>query len=651
MIGRLRGLGYQTGLFAASDLGFESLDAFLFNQNYDKFHHYGSASKKFKAEHYLNSWGGDDHSMVDESIRWVKSLGSGNSGGDNGDGSGGGGDDRPWMMHLLSDSTHHPYSVPKGDPAPFKGGDGRLDAYHNSMRYTDECLGRLVDGLKASGEWENTMFIVTGDHGEAFGAANGDHPRNYLHKNFMYEENVRTHLMIHDPSVASAASAAAAPSKADRPLVSERVASVGDIFPTIVAAVTGSRQSVTHLPGDEGKGGSAVESNRDIPGRSLLSSQWVPRAVFFHKTSAPIQWGLRDGRYKFIANQVGSHAELYDLRTDPKEHNNLIKALPKGFRAPSDAKVGGAVSPAMMVEAYHAMSEAWFMHVHCLFMRRLNGYQHGGGCFDHTKPGTEGAVTMRQAGPKKGAFGYKNEAGEFKETQFVDLRTSSVCLFTEWLPYETSEKVFLDFAPKELHRGLQRVSDPTPSALTAGVTPEQRQVVEWTIEPAWHTTWWYFHMTTPLTVGTWEVIVWSSSTGGEKDTKLLTTVVEVKSAWPAKLPAGLIAFETNDDGTPDANRCALLTKSMRTGYTAKNGTFYPTSTFHPGQRRISMEVKWTACGSKRNIEYRTADPSNEVYTFKQNSKLRPYTPNPTLQAPSPILYITLFPAHTMRCLI
>ena len=38
---------------------------------YEKFHHYGIADKLFKKRAYLNSWGGNDHTMVEEMFKWV----------------------------------------------------------------------------------------------------------------------------------------------------------------------------------------------------------------------------------------------------------------------------------------------------------------------------------------------------------------------------------------------------------------------------------------------------------------------------------------------------------------------------------------------------------------------------------------------------
>lgn len=151
----LHAANYTTGLFASSDLQFEGLDTFLRNQGYSTFHHFGLASKQFRKEHYLNSWGGDDHSAADLLADWViakcvrrccaRRCGASAS------------RVLPAMparrraksgeqafAHFLPDATHHPYSVPHAFPLPLRGQDPRQTRYLNSLHYTDMSIGRIV---------------------------------------------------------------------------------------------------------------------------------------------------------------------------------------------------------------------------------------------------------------------------------------------------------------------------------------------------------------------------------------------------------------------------------------------------------------------------------------------------------------------------
>jgi len=48
-------------------------------------------------------------------------------------------------------------------------GSSRIDGYDGEIRFTDLHLGRLIAHLRASGLWDRTAVILTGDHGEGFG--------------------------------------------------------------------------------------------------------------------------------------------------------------------------------------------------------------------------------------------------------------------------------------------------------------------------------------------------------------------------------------------------------------------------------------------------------------------------------------------------
>ena len=90
--------------------------------------------------------------------------------------------------------------------------------------------------------------------------------------------------------------------------MSRRVATVGDIMPTLLAA--------------------AGLAGVDVPGRSLWHEWFTAQPVFFHKNVTPEQWGLRDGPWKYIAGIRNREAELYDLVRDPDEQVNLAGQNP-----------------------------------------------------------------------------------------------------------------------------------------------------------------------------------------------------------------------------------------------------------------------------------------------------------------------------------
>ncbi len=117
--------------------------------------------------------------------------------------------DEPFFGFMFFNSTHHQYYYPSEfkkfnpiktpslidfkqgkDPKPY------LNHYKNSLYFVDSLIGKLIANLKEQGEWDNTILIVTSDHGEEFGdtrATRFGHGSNYSR----YQTHVP--LVIHWP--------------------------------------------------------------------------------------------------------------------------------------------------------------------------------------------------------------------------------------------------------------------------------------------------------------------------------------------------------------------------------------------------------------------------------------------------------------------
>lgn len=172
---------------------------------------------------------------------------------------------------------------------------------HDYMRVihsVDRNVGRVLDYLKAHNLLENTMIVYTSDQGFYM----GEH--GWFDKRFMYEESFRTPLLVRLPGG----------KKGD---IDEMVQNI-DYGPTIL-----------DLAG--------VEVPKDMHGVSflpLLKGEKVPdwrTSLYYHYYEYPAEhavrrhYGVRTGRYKLIHfyNDIDCW-ELYDLKTDPSEMNNLF---------------------------------------------------------------------------------------------------------------------------------------------------------------------------------------------------------------------------------------------------------------------------------------------------------------------------------------
>ena len=167
--------------------------------------------------------------------------------------------------------------------------------YRNALYYGDASLGALMRGLRARHLDRDTLWIVVGDHGEAF----GQHEGNYGHTFRLYDENVHVPFVV------------AAPGLLPGQIRSSRVVSLLDTAPTVLDLI-GLGAQETHRTGQYFQG---------YQGRSVLDSE--PRMAFFFADYSVRMFGVRDGSRKFIYELDSGRARLFDLDADPRERVDL----------------------------------------------------------------------------------------------------------------------------------------------------------------------------------------------------------------------------------------------------------------------------------------------------------------------------------------
>jgi arylsulfatase A-like enzyme len=171
-----------------------------------------------------------------------------------------------------------------------------VDAYDESIAYLDSELGALFDQLKKRGQWDNTLVIVTADHGESY----GDHGLLY-HGHSLYSDQVNVPLVVSWPAGGIG--------------TARRVDPVGlNQIPATVAQVAG-------LP-------------TLFPGRSLLAvpdTSGAPIVLGVGRRSVvPFGWpssrgwiaGLVTARWRYLEQEDGT-ARLYDPIADPGDLTDL----------------------------------------------------------------------------------------------------------------------------------------------------------------------------------------------------------------------------------------------------------------------------------------------------------------------------------------
>jgi arylsulfatase A-like enzyme len=267
----LAGSGYATALFHSGRFMYLGMDAVVRDRGFDTLADAGDIGG-----HHQSSFGVDEPSTVDRILRWVDGVAA----------------DRPFFVTYLPIAGHHPYETPERGPY---AEDQEFGRYRNALHYGDAALGALMRGLDVRGRRQNTVWIVLGDHGEAF----GQHEGNYGHTFHVYDENVRVPFLI------------SAPGLFPRQIRSRRVVSLIDTAPTVLEMA-------------------GIQAPENYQGHSMLGGG--PRMAFFFADYSRPMLGLRDGRMKFIYELDSGRSRMFDLEKDPGERSNVADRNPERGR-------------------------------------------------------------------------------------------------------------------------------------------------------------------------------------------------------------------------------------------------------------------------------------------------------------------------------
>jgi len=239
---------------------------------------------------------------VEEALDWIDSLGG-----------------EPFFVFLHTYEVHHPYEPSPDDLAGFaprytgelpstisvdllreinaheaeigaEDLDYIVSAYDAEIVAMDRSIGQLIEAMRSRGLYENSLIVLTSDHGEEF----SEHGTVGWHSHTLYEELLRVPLILKLPGGDLAGTTV------------ETSARLIDVAPTIVEAVG--------LASPPEFGGSALLGDR--PSRSS------PVVARIDHGSLEVE-SLRVEHWKWFAGR------LYDLRTDPNEQRDLAAAKPE----------------------------------------------------------------------------------------------------------------------------------------------------------------------------------------------------------------------------------------------------------------------------------------------------------------------------------
>jgi arylsulfatase A-like enzyme len=226
------------------------------------------------------------------------------------------GQSRPFFLYQAFNAPHVPLQPAAEWLVRVRQREPGLDAKRASLaaliEHMDAGIGRVVETLKANGQYDNTLVIFTSDNGGDLPAAA---TTGGLHggKGMMFEGGIRVPMC------------AAWPGRIGPETKSDRVALTMDLFPTICDAA--QAQPPPRIDGvsllAELQGRAAPPPERDLV--------WVRReggAAFQGREF----YALRRGDCKLLHNTPFQPYELYNLRDDPGETRDLARSEPRIFR-------------------------------------------------------------------------------------------------------------------------------------------------------------------------------------------------------------------------------------------------------------------------------------------------------------------------------
>lgn len=195
---------------------------------------------------------------------------------------------QPFFLSILTLTSHHNYRVPKNFKAKNWLDQKILNNYLNTLAYTDEFISAVFDLFNNQDYLKNTLFVIVGDHGEAF----GEHGR-MQHDTVIYQEGHEIPMILVGPGIHSSSKI-------------KGVRQTIDLFPTVLNML-----------------GFDINNNHS-PGKNLFTTEGH-NEIFLSCWYKNYCMAIRQGDWKVIYHYNRQSPEIFNLDQDPLEKNNLIQ--------------------------------------------------------------------------------------------------------------------------------------------------------------------------------------------------------------------------------------------------------------------------------------------------------------------------------------
>ncbi|MEO0742112.1 MAG: sulfatase [Bacteroidota bacterium] len=280
----LRAHGYRTAFITPATFEFERKDLILENLGFEEM--LGDGDHDTDGYTPKAYFGYEDRITLPTLERWLDDP-----------------DPRPFFLSLLTLSAHHPYDTPPDFPLRRYVRDDELNAYYNAIRYTDVYLREVFALFRDRGLLDETLFVITGDHGEAF----GEHGAR-THGDVLWDEVLHVPMVLFGPGIP-----AGIRDGEGRHHI--------DVVPTIAEWLDYDLVDGT------------------LPGHSMFAPPPPGRRVYHTMKSGRNALALRVDGKKYIYWGRRRPMMVFDTIADPFELRNIAHELPEGERRAVEAEL------------------------------------------------------------------------------------------------------------------------------------------------------------------------------------------------------------------------------------------------------------------------------------------------------------------------
>lgn len=318
--------GYKTSFIRSGGIPYDGSEKGFDDYNLFKWKAINKAKRAIYKTFHPNRFIGTAQQRIETAIRWIKKN-----------------QNKKFFLAMHTNDLHWPYPIPPPFDHMFDPGySGKHDFdtlsskkytrgeiifgiaklppeeinhaiahYDGGVRYIDTQLKKLFDFLKEKGLYDNTLIVLSSDHGEHF----GDHGFYFQHGYSVYEPSIKSTLIFHNPK------------KIPKGKNIESKVQVLDIMPTLLdilgIPLVDNIDGYSLLPLIEGK----EENARDfIFAETAEEHIKGNKKIFFSGNKGKWRTMITgDWKIIYIPHPEKDMFELYNLKDDPEEKTNLAE--------------------------------------------------------------------------------------------------------------------------------------------------------------------------------------------------------------------------------------------------------------------------------------------------------------------------------------